>query len=76
MQVKVLVDLLADLPKGVRMDIVNEITGETRSEWVKIRYDYIPKYYMDCRLQGYNEDEYWRLHPELIEGNGNTKQSV
>lgn len=54
---KVQVDLLAELAKGVRMDIVNEGTGETRSEWVKIRYDYIPKYFKECRLQDHNEEE-------------------
>lgn len=61
-----LIDLLADLPKKVRMDIENEATGTVRIEWVKIQYDYIPKYYKECRLQGHNKEECRRLHPELI----------
>lgn len=63
-RVKVQVDLLADLPKKVTMDIENEITGEVRTEWVKIQYDYIPKYCMECRLQGHNEEECKILHSE------------
>lgn len=35
-RVKVLVDLLAELPKKVRMYIQNEATGEVRTEWVRI----------------------------------------
>lgn len=44
-RVKVLIDLLADLPKNVRMDIEDEATGEVRTDWVKIQYDFMPKYY-------------------------------
>lgn len=65
-RVKVLIDLLDDLPKKVRMDIENEATGTVRTEWVKIQYDYIPKYCKECRLHGHNEEECRRLHPELI----------
>lgn len=42
--VKVLVDLLADLLKKVRMDIENDTTREVRTEWIKIQYDFMPKY--------------------------------
>lgn len=55
-RVKVLIDLLADLPKKVRKDIENKVTRMVRIEWVKIQYDYIPKYYKECRLQGHNEE--------------------
>lgn len=55
-----------DLPKNVRMDIENEATSETRTEWVKVQYDYIPKYCKECGLQGHNEYECRRIHPELI----------
>lgn len=54
-RVKVLIDLLVGLPKKVRMDIDNEAIGETRTKWVNIQYDYIPKYCIECRLQGHNE---------------------
>lgn len=73
-RVKVQVDLLAELPKRVRMDIKNEATGEIRTEWVKIHYDYIPKCCKECRLQGDNEEECRRLHSELMEENDKRKQ--
>lgn len=66
-RVNVLIDLLVDRPsKVIRMDIENEATGAVRTEWVKIQYDYIPKYCKECRLQGHNEEECRRLHLELI----------
>ncbi|XP_075087644.1 uncharacterized protein LOC142169650 [Nicotiana tabacum] len=52
-RVKVLVDLLTDLPKKVRMDIENKVSGEVKTTWVKIQYDYMPKYCKECRLQGH-----------------------
>ncbi|XP_019257603.1 PREDICTED: uncharacterized protein LOC109235805 [Nicotiana attenuata] len=64
-RVKVLVDLLADHPNKVRMDILNEASGEVRTEWVNIKYDMLPKYCKECRLQGHDDFECWRIHPEL-----------
>lgn len=75
-RVKVLVDLLAELPKNIRMDIENEATGETRIEWVKIQYDMLPKYCKTCKLQGHDEFKCWRLHPELYVEKYNAKQPV
>ncbi|XP_070017818.1 uncharacterized protein [Nicotiana sylvestris] len=49
------------------MDIVNEPTGEVRTEWVTIRYDYLPKYCKECKLQGHHRIECWRINPELRE---------
>lgn len=66
-RVKVLVDLLAELPKKIRMDIDEEIYGGIRTEWVKVQYDMLPKYCKECKLQGHNEIECWRLHPVLSE---------
>lgn len=65
-RVKVLTNLLADRPKKVRMDIENESIGTVRMQWVKIQYDCIPKYCKECRLQGHNEEECSKLHPELV----------
>lgn len=64
-RVKVLVDLLAEHPKNVRMDIFNEASGETRTEWVNIKYDMIPKYCKECRLQGRDYFECWKTYPEI-----------
>lgn len=57
------------------MDIMNENTGETGSKWVKIHYDYISKYCKESMLQGHNEEECWRLHPQLMEENDKSKQT-
>ncbi|XP_019241772.1 PREDICTED: uncharacterized protein LOC109221779 [Nicotiana attenuata] len=73
-RVKVLIDLLSDLPKKVRMDIVNEDTGDIRTEWVNINYDYLPKYCKECKLQGHDMFECWRLHPELMANRTEEKQ--
>ncbi|KAG5617651.1 hypothetical protein H5410_017475 [Solanum commersonii] len=62
-KVKVQVDLLADLPKCVEMEIVNSTTTESRVEHVKIKYDFLPKYCKKCML--HNEQECRVLHPEL-----------
>lgn len=66
-RVKVLVDLLADLLKKLRMDMENEATGEICIEWMKIKYDYLPMYCKTCKLQGRGEFECWRIHLELME---------
>ncbi|KAH0665376.1 hypothetical protein KY290_027621 [Solanum tuberosum] len=77
-RVKVLVDLRADLPKKVYMDIENEKTGETRSQAVHIRYDYIPKYCEECKLQGHNKRECKILNPEsqMIDKDRKLKEKI
>uniref|UniRef100_A0A0V0GMZ7 Putative ovule protein n=1 Tax=Solanum chacoense TaxID=4108 RepID=A0A0V0GMZ7_SOLCH len=47
------------------MEIINEHTKESRLEQVKIQYDMLPKYCMNCKVQGHAEDECRVLHPEL-----------
>ncbi|KAH0681258.1 hypothetical protein KY284_022343 [Solanum tuberosum] len=56
-RVKVLVDLKGDFHKSVIMDIVNEATGKIRKEVVIIKYDYICKYFNECKMQVHNKDE-------------------
>ncbi|KAG5568397.1 hypothetical protein H5410_064587 [Solanum commersonii] len=51
-RVKVLVDLKREFPKFFSMDIINEATGELRTEAIQIRYDYVPKYCEECRIKG------------------------
>lgn len=43
-KVKVQVDLLAELPKHVKMEIITEKTKDSRLEQAKIHYDTLPKY--------------------------------
>ncbi|MCD9645223.1 hypothetical protein HAX54_033990 [Datura stramonium] len=53
-KVKVIVDLMANLPNHVRMDVEDESTVEMRTKKVKIQYDYLPKYCWECKLQGHS----------------------
>ncbi|MCE5166860.1 hypothetical protein HAX54_028198, partial [Datura stramonium] len=57
------VDLLKDIPSTILIDIVNEATGVVRTEAVRIRYDYMPKYCVECRLQGHDIQECRFLNP-------------
>lgn len=64
-KVKVEVNLLANLPQ--RIKIVEE-EDETRPEefkWIKIRYDYMPKYCKSCKKKGHKEEKCWVINPEL-----------
>lgn len=64
-RVKVQVDLMADLPKFIELEVVNEVTKTSRVEKVHIQYDMLPKYCKHCRLQGHDENDCRVLHPEL-----------
>ncbi|XP_070050233.1 uncharacterized protein [Nicotiana tomentosiformis] len=74
-RVKVFVDLLAELPKKVRLDIDDEASGGVRIEWMRIQYDMLPKYCKECKLQGHDEIKCWRLHPEPIENRSTKKRN-
>jgi len=56
-RVNVLVNLKRDFPKSVRVDIINKAIGDTRTEVIQIRYDYVPKYCEECIMQGHNKEE-------------------
>ncbi|WMV54485.1 hypothetical protein MTR67_047870 [Solanum verrucosum] len=64
-KVKVEVDLLRDFPKLINVGIKKTSSAQILSTWVKIKYDYMPKYYNSCKLQGHKEAECFILHPEL-----------
>uniref|UniRef100_M1ATF1 Uncharacterized protein n=1 Tax=Solanum tuberosum TaxID=4113 RepID=M1ATF1_SOLTU len=64
-RVKVQVNLLADLPKFVELEIEDPISQSSRVERIKVLYDVLPKYCKKCKLQGHNEDDCRVLHPEL-----------
>ncbi|KAG5629064.1 hypothetical protein H5410_000781 [Solanum commersonii] len=38
---------------------------EVSEKWIKIKYDYVPKYCETCMIQGHNEEQYVVVHPEL-----------
>lgn len=66
--VKVEVDLIHDLPKRINMGIKKK-NREISDKWIQIKYDYLPKCYKTCKLQGYNEEECFVLHSKLFEEN-------
>ncbi|KAG5628412.1 hypothetical protein H5410_000129 [Solanum commersonii] len=66
-RVKIEVDLTAKLPQRVRITEEDDITGDTKYKWVKVQYDYMPKYCKECHLQGHNEHSCWSIHLELYE---------
>ncbi|XP_070056525.1 uncharacterized protein [Nicotiana tomentosiformis] len=45
------------------------------TEGVRIQYDMLSKYCKECKLQGHDEIECWRLHPELIENRSSEKRN-
>ncbi|KAM3199687.1 hypothetical protein P3L10_032047 [Capsicum annuum] len=63
-RVKLEVDLLGDFPKKINIEIRKK-TGEVVEKWIHIKYDYVPKYCKECKLQGHNEKECYFIHPEL-----------
>lgn len=56
-KVKLEVDLLKELPKRINIGIKRKTTGEVVTNWINIKYDYMPKYYKNCHLQGHIEKE-------------------
>lgn len=58
-------DLLAELPKRIKISEEDDSTGKLISKLIIIKYDYIPKYCKKCCLQGHVKKECWVIHPEL-----------
>ncbi|KAG5602307.1 hypothetical protein H5410_033677 [Solanum commersonii] len=52
-RVKVEVDLLSDFPKRIKIGVRKQSTGEVVEKWIRIKYDYVPKYCTTCKLQGH-----------------------
>jgi len=65
-RVKVEVDLLGDFPKRINLGMRMK-TGEVKEKWITIKYDYVPKYCKNCKLQGHNGNECFIIHPELYQ---------
>ncbi|KAH0665113.1 hypothetical protein KY285_026319 [Solanum tuberosum] len=64
-RVKVEVDLLSDFPKRIKIGVRKQITRDVVEKWIRIKYDYVPKYCKTCKLQGHDENDYYIVHPEL-----------
>uniref|UniRef100_M1DHL3 Uncharacterized protein n=1 Tax=Solanum tuberosum TaxID=4113 RepID=M1DHL3_SOLTU len=64
-RVKVQIDMLAEFPKFVEFELVNENKKVSRVERVNIHYDMLSKYCKQYKLQGHIEVDCRVLHPEL-----------
>ncbi|KAH0669463.1 hypothetical protein KY285_023625 [Solanum tuberosum] len=70
-RVKVEVDLLGEFPKRINVGVRKQF-GEVMEKWIRIKYDYVPKYCKNCCIQGHDEQECYVIHLELYpkkEGN-------
>ncbi|KAG5584613.1 hypothetical protein H5410_045047 [Solanum commersonii] len=59
-KVKIQVDLTAKLPQRVRINEEDDIIGDIKHKWIKVQYDYMPKYWHD-------ETNCSTIHSELYE---------
>ncbi|KAK4731188.1 hypothetical protein R3W88_024176 [Solanum pinnatisectum] len=64
-RVKVEVDLFSDFPKRIKIGVRKQSTGVVVEKWIRMKYDYVPKYCTACKLQRHNEKACYILHPEL-----------
>nr|XP_016492994.1 PREDICTED: uncharacterized protein LOC107812412 [Nicotiana tabacum] len=64
-KVKVEVNLLFNLPQRIKIVEEEDESGHEESKWIKIRYDYMPKYCKSCKKQGQKEEECWVINPQL-----------
>ncbi|XP_049410642.1 uncharacterized protein LOC125873836 [Solanum stenotomum] len=62
-RVKVEVHLLREFPKRIKIGMRR--SDEVMEKWIRINYDYVPKYCKTCMIQGHNEQECYVEHPEL-----------
>lgn len=64
-RVKIEVNLLGKFPKRINIGVRNKATGEIKEKWIDIKYDYMPKYCKNWKLQEHEENDYYDLHPKL-----------
>lgn len=65
---KVEVDLLKEFPKRIKISVKNK--GEdVMKKWIRIKYDYVPKYYYTYKLQGHDKEQCYVKHLELYQEN-------
>ncbi|WMV10025.1 hypothetical protein MTR67_003410 [Solanum verrucosum] len=62
--VKVEVDLLSEFPKRISIGM-RQPNKDMQEKWIKIKYDYMPKYCTTCMIQGHDEQQCYVNHPDL-----------
>ncbi|XP_049406305.1 uncharacterized protein LOC125869967 [Solanum stenotomum] len=63
-RVKVEVDLLREFPKRIKIGMRMQ-NNDVAEKWIKINYDYVPKYCQTSMIQGHDEEQCYVVHPEL-----------
>ncbi|WMV45111.1 hypothetical protein MTR67_038496 [Solanum verrucosum] len=63
-RVKVEVDLLKEFLKRIKIGMRMQ-NNDVAEKWIKIKYDYVPKYCQMCMIQGHDEEQCYVVHPEL-----------
>lgn len=63
--VKVEVDLLSEFPKRIKIGI-KKFEGKVMEKWIRIKYDYVPKYRKTCMIQAHDEEQCYVKHLELF----------
>ncbi|KAH0709436.1 hypothetical protein KY284_010863 [Solanum tuberosum] len=74
-RVKVEVNLLKEFPKRINIGLKRS-NGEIVEKWVKIKYDYMPKYCKTCMIQGHDEEQCYIAHPELHPARQNASKKI
>ncbi|XP_075083562.1 uncharacterized protein LOC142167296 [Nicotiana tabacum] len=64
-KVKVEVNLLSKFPHRIKIVEEADESGPEEFKWIRIKYDYVPKYCKPCKKHGHSEVECWVIHPEL-----------
>lgn len=55
---------------------MKKTNGEVMEKWVRIKYDYVPKYCKTCMIQGHDEQQCYVEHPELYPKKEKTNQEA
>lgn len=63
-KVKLEVDLLREFTKRIKIGI-RKGNKEVMEKFIRIKYDYVPKYCSTCMIQGHDEDQCFVKHLEL-----------
>ncbi|OIS97070.1 hypothetical protein A4A49_00208 [Nicotiana attenuata] len=64
-KVKVAINLLAKPTQRIKIVDAEDEFGPKESKWIKIKYNYMPKYCNTCKKQGHIELDCGVVHPKL-----------
>lgn len=74
-RVKVEVDLIREFSKCIKIGIKKK-GRKVIEKWIKIKYDYVPKYCKTCIIQVHDEQQCFMEHSELFQQRGKAEQAT